>query len=86
MRVKQKCICTMGISHSVVYGTLGEIHLSPVPHTLSPWISFTPKAQLSFWQSVFWARISSSSFLWAIESSVVGCQKINKEIKWSKHM
>jgi hypothetical protein len=29
----------LGISHLVAYGTLGEKHLSPVPHTMSSWIS-----------------------------------------------
>jgi hypothetical protein len=38
---KQNCICTMGISHPVVYGTLGEKHLFPMPHTTSSWTSCT---------------------------------------------
>ena len=45
---QKKCICTMGNSHPVVYGTLGEKLLCPVPHTTSSWISCTLHKRTTF--------------------------------------
>jgi hypothetical protein len=49
---QKKYICTIGISHPVAYGTLGEKHLSPVAHTMSSWISRSLHKRTSFLLSV----------------------------------